>query len=75
MTVMGVPLHRVSLSEFMAWEANQEGRHEFHRGEVFAMVGGRRSDAAVLELASVGLRIVLPEVFYGMDSGPESAAG
>jgi Uma2 family endonuclease len=192
--VMGAPLHKLSLSEFMAWEANQEGRNEFHRGEVFAMVGGRRghsrvianlvrhlgnhlagspyqvfsegmkvqigddtvvypdvfvtcdkqfrfdeqvitepvlvvevlspatqgydrsakfafyrrlpslreyalidpdtrrvevfrpgqgghwtlfdmSDAAVLELASVGLRIVLPDVFQGMDSGPESVAG
>jgi Uma2 family endonuclease len=192
--VMGAPLHKLSLSEFMVWEANQEGRNEFHRGEVFAMVGGRRghsriianlvrhlgnhldgspcqvfsegmkvqigddtvvypdvfvtcdkqfrfdeqvitepvlvvevlspatqghdrsakfafyrrlpslreyalidpdtrrvevfrpgqdghwtlfdmSDAAVLELASVGLRIVLPEVFQGMDSGPEPVAG
>jgi Uma2 family endonuclease len=191
---MGAPLQKISLSEFMACEANQEGRHEFHRGEVFALVGGRRghsriianlvrhlgnhldsspcqvfsegmkvqigddtvvypgvfvtrdkrfrfdeqvitepvlvvevlspatqgyhrstkftfyrrlpslreyalidpdtrgvevfrpgqdghwtlfdmSDTAVLELASVGLRMVLPDVFQGMDSGPEPAAG
>jgi Uma2 family endonuclease len=45
---MGVPLHKPSLSQFMNWEAEQEGRHEFHRGEVFAMVGGRRGHSRII---------------------------
>jgi Uma2 family endonuclease len=46
--VMGAPLHKLSLPEFMAWEADQEGRNEFHRGEVFAMVGGRRGHSRII---------------------------
>jgi Uma2 family endonuclease len=45
---MGAPLHKLSLLQFMAWEAEQEGRHEFHRGEVFAMVGGRRGHSRII---------------------------
>lgn len=45
---MGVPLHKLSLAEYMAWEAEQEGRNEFHRGEVFAMVGGRRGHGRII---------------------------
>ncbi len=45
---MGAPPHKPSLSEFMAWEAEQAGRHEFHRGEVFAMVGGRRGHGRII---------------------------
>jgi len=45
---MGVPLHRLSLAEFLAWEATQEGRHEYYRGEVFARVGGRRGHSRVI---------------------------
>jgi Uma2 family endonuclease len=45
---MGAPLHKLSLSQFMDWEAEQEGRHEFHRGEVFAMVGGRRGHSRII---------------------------
>jgi Uma2 family endonuclease len=45
---MGVPMHRLSLAEYMAWEAEQEGRNEFCRGEVFAMVGGRRGHSRVI---------------------------
>lgn len=40
---MGVPLQKLSLADFLAWENAQPEKHEFHRGEVFAMVGGRRS--------------------------------
>ncbi len=32
----------MTLAEFLAWEETQPGRHEFVRGEVFAMVGARR---------------------------------
>jgi Uma2 family endonuclease len=40
---MGVPLQKLSLADFLAWENAQPEKHEFHRGEVFAMVGGRRT--------------------------------
>ena len=45
---MGVPIHKLSLAEYMAWEAEQEGRNEFHRGEVFAMVGGSRGHSRII---------------------------
>jgi Uma2 family endonuclease len=45
---MGVPLQKLSLADFLAWEDAQAERHEFHRGEVFAMVGGRRSHGTVV---------------------------
>ena len=32
----------MSLADFLAWEETQSERHEFVRGEVFAMVGARR---------------------------------
>lgn len=39
---MGVaaPRHQMSAAEYLAWEAAQSARHEFHHGEVFAMAGG-----------------------------------
>jgi Uma2 family endonuclease len=50
---MGVPLQKLSLADFLAWENAQPEKHEFNRGEVFAMVGGRRSHGrAVLNIAS-----------------------
>lgn len=39
---MGQALPRLSLDEFIVWENEQPERHEFVRGEVFAMVGARR---------------------------------
>jgi Uma2 family endonuclease len=39
---MGLPLERITLDAFLDWENAQETRHEFWRGEVFAMVGARR---------------------------------
>ena len=39
---MGQPPSKLSLQEFLDWENQQPERHEFHRGEVFAMVGARR---------------------------------
>lgn len=41
--MLGVPLQKLSLADFLAWENAQPEKHEFHRGEVFAMVGGRRT--------------------------------
>jgi Uma2 family endonuclease len=45
---MGMPHHRLSLDDFLAWENEQVERHEFHRGEVFAMVGARRVHARIV---------------------------
>jgi Uma2 family endonuclease len=39
---MGHALPKFSLDEFIVWENAQPERHEFVRGEVFAMVGARR---------------------------------
>ncbi len=49
---MGIPLQTPTLAAFLDWENAQPERHEFHRGEVFAMVGARRSyGRIVLNLA------------------------
>lgn len=39
---------KLSLEAYLAWEEDQVERHEFYRGEVFAMVGGRRSHGRVV---------------------------
>lgn len=50
---MAVPLQRLTLTEFLAWEEVQPERHEFFRGETFAMVGGTaRHNRVILNLAS-----------------------
>lgn len=43
-----LPHQRMSLAEFLAWEDLQPERHEFHQGEVFAMVGARRVHEVVV---------------------------
>jgi Uma2 family endonuclease len=45
---MGLPAAKLTLDEFIAWENTQAERHEFQRGEVFAMVGARRSHGTVV---------------------------
>ena len=45
---MGVPLHKLSIAEYLVWENAQAGRSEFFQGEVFAMVGGRRGHGRVV---------------------------
>jgi Uma2 family endonuclease len=45
---MGSPHPRLSIDEYLAWENQQVERHEFHRGEVFAMVGAKRIHACVV---------------------------
>ncbi len=45
---MGSPLPKLTLEAYLAWENDQPERHEFHRGEVFAMVGGRRVHGTVV---------------------------
>ena len=45
---MAVPVTKMTLDEYMAWERTQPQRNEFHRGEVFAMTGGRRGHYQVI---------------------------
>ena len=45
---MGMPGHKLSLEEFLAWENAQPERNEYHRGEVFAMTGARRAHGRVV---------------------------
>jgi Uma2 family endonuclease len=40
---MAAPLQKMTASEFLAWERQQEVRHEFVDGEVFAMAGASRA--------------------------------
>ena len=35
-----VPVHKLTLPEFIEWEKSQVDRHEFIDGEIFAMAGG-----------------------------------
>ena len=39
---------RMTLADFLVWENDQAERHEFHRGEIFAMVGARRVHGRVV---------------------------
>ena len=43
-----LPQPRISLDAYLEWENAQVEKHEFHRGEVFAMVGGRRVHGRVV---------------------------
>ncbi|MCW7537343.1 Uma2 family endonuclease [Aquabacterium sp. A7-Y] len=45
---MSRPLHKSTVAEYLAWEEQQAERHEFFRGEVFAMVGNRRGHGRVV---------------------------
>jgi len=53
---MGQALPRLSLDEFIAWENEQPEKHEFVRGEVFAMVGARRVHNLVVGNAFASLK-------------------
>jgi Uma2 family endonuclease len=53
---MGSPLPKMSLDAFLDWENAQVEKHEFVRGEVFAMVGGRRVHGLVLGNAFASLK-------------------
>ena len=39
---MAQPAHKPTIADYLAWENEQPERHEFYRGEIFAMVGARR---------------------------------
>jgi Uma2 family endonuclease len=53
MSALTQPLR--TLSEYLAWENEQPDKHEFHRGEVFAMVGARRVHGRVV--SNLGRRL------------------
>ena len=46
--MMALAQQKITLNEFLAWEDQQPERHEFHHGEVFAMVAGRRIHERVI---------------------------
>ncbi|MCU0923667.1 MAG: Uma2 family endonuclease [Burkholderiaceae bacterium] len=50
---------KLSLEAYLAWEEDQPERHEFHRGEVFAMVGAKRIHGRVVGnlLRELGLQL------------------
>ncbi len=43
-----VPQPALTLQAYLAWENAQPERHEFHRGDIFAMTGGRRTHGRVV---------------------------
>lgn len=45
---MGMPARQMTLDEYIAWEDAQPDRNEFVRGEIFAMVGGRRIHGSIV---------------------------
>lgn len=45
---MALPQQHLSLDDYMAWENQQPEKHEYYRGEVFAMVGARRVHGTVV---------------------------
>ncbi len=45
---MGMPPPVMTMADYMAWENVQVDRHEFHRGETYAMVGGTRGHNRVI---------------------------
>ena len=42
------PRLTLSPTDFLGWESSQDGRHEYHRGEVFAMAGGTETHARII---------------------------
>lgn len=46
---------RLSLPQYLAWEAEQTERHEYHRGEVFLMGGARRAHGRVVSNLNAAL--------------------
>ena len=49
----------LSPSAFLDWEAEQDERHEYHRGEVFAMAGGTETHARIIGNLHVALSAAL----------------
>ena len=56
---MGSPLPKPTLDDYLRWEDEQPARHEFVRGEIFAMVGAKRVHGVVVTNLSAALRMAL----------------
>ena len=56
---MGTPLLKPTIEEYLRWENEQPDKHEFHRGEIFAMVGARRVHGRVVSNLARALGNVL----------------
>ncbi|MBN8509911.1 MAG: Uma2 family endonuclease [Burkholderiales bacterium] len=56
---MGTPLPKPTLDDYLRWENEQPERHEYVRGEIFAMVGARRVHGVVVTNLSAALRSAL----------------
>ncbi len=61
---MGLPLEKLTLEEFLVWEGQQADRHEFHDGEVFAMVGAPDRHHLVIQNLLVHIRTHLKGSSY-----------
>ena len=46
--MIALTLPKLTLETYLAWENEQPEKHEFYRGEVFAMTGARRSHGCVV---------------------------
>ena len=57
MTALAQP--KLTLDAYLAWEALQPERHEFYRGEVFAMVGAKRIHGRVVNNLAAELHTAL----------------
>jgi Uma2 family endonuclease len=58
---MAEPALRMSYSDFLHWEQEQQVRHEFVRGEVFAMVGSTDRH----NLVALNIAVILREQLRG----------
>jgi Uma2 family endonuclease len=63
---MGLPHAeaRFDMETYLVWEATQTEKHEYHRGEVFAMVGARLPHQQVSGNAAMALRQQLRGTAY-----------
>lgn len=67
---MGQMQDKTTAAEYLAWEQTQPDKHEFYRGEIFAMVGVSRAHAEVAANVLQALRNLLrgkPCRAYGSD--------
>lgn len=69
------PRLRMTAAEYLAWERQQPDKHEFYRGEVFAMAGGsRRHNYLSLTIGSALLQAVRPQGCHVLSSDQRVAA-
>jgi Uma2 family endonuclease len=54
----------MTAAEYLAWERQQAGKHEYHRGEVFAMAGGGLRHNFLSTAVGAELRAALRDPIY-----------